>query len=219
MKKASLAFLLAIGLSSPLFAQTDSLRREIGFSTQFIFDKIFESSGAPFSLVLKKQTAMGRWVRYGLNLSISHNENHLPGINNSQEYVVDNALFTPSIGLENRKELSGRWNILYGGDLFLNLGYYSYERKYSYNNNMDRREETREEQRLGAGLRPFVGLSFNITPRLLLATEASATLSGTKSYISFYEFQEGTVIDGNDTSWNYNFSLRPASAIYVYYKF
>lgn len=219
MKKASIAFLLALGLSSPLFAQTDSLRREIGFSTQFIFNKIFESSGAPFSLVLKKQTANGKWMRYGLNLYITHNESNSHGIGSSHKSTTDYSFISPSIGLEDRKDLSGRWDILYGGDLFLNLGYLNNESISYYNNHMDKSEQTREERRLGAGLRPFLGLIFNITPRLLLATEASATLSGTKSYISYYQTHEDQVNEWSDDTWNYYFTLNPASAIYVYYKF
>lgn len=54
MKKALFTLVLALLYANPSYSQTDSLKREVGFSTQFLFENIFKSTEAPVELMYKQ---------------------------------------------------------------------------------------------------------------------------------------------------------------------
>ncbi len=224
MKKATIAFLLAFVLVTPTFAQTDSLRREIGFSTQIIFDNIFESQGAPFNLMFKKQMKDNTWIRYGLethiNLGNTDREGDTQYFNTSSETY--GAAVSPSIGLEKRVHLHERWKFIYGADLAASYEYRKLVNR-STDSNLPPQIYYSTDQIIhgyGGNLRPFLGLLFSPVNRLYISTEASAILGGNFNNIKINKYENDMIVsEMNQDSEYYNFSLRPASAIYVYYRF
>ncbi|AHM60497.1 hypothetical protein D770_11200 [Flammeovirgaceae bacterium 311] len=216
MRKVILIVLLALLYANPSVAQTDSLKREIGFSTQIIFDNIFESSGSPVELMLKKRTGENKWMRYGLGLTGSHHDNAYTRNGNfktSSTYLS----ISPSVGIEHRNPLLKKWHILYGGDLSLNYNY-STSTQISEDNNTSV-EVSNSTYNAGAGLRPFLGLAYNITPRFYVSTEAFANISTYFGQNRHQRKQTYENIDNSANRWGFDVNVRPASAIFVYYRF
>ncbi|WP_224996762.1 hypothetical protein [Cesiribacter sp. SM1] len=216
MKKAFFVVLLALLYAMPSTAQTDSLRREIGFSTQIIFDNIFESGGAPFELMLKKRRGENSWMRYGLQAYYGSNEyvdfNH----NHSHSSVS----FSPSAGIEKRKALSSSWQFLYGGEASISYSYYETEQRNTNNSDFSEWLRKTEKTTYGGALRPFIGISYFITPRLYVTTEASLLLSVSRvQNWGSEEDYNNTVRQYSQDTWNKAAVMRPASHIFVYYRF
>jgi hypothetical protein len=216
MKKAIFVMLLALLYAIPSVAQTDSLRREIGFSTQIIFDNIFRSDGSPVELMLKKQKGENSWMRYGVHVYYSNNEN--VDFNNSSSQ--SSFSLSPSVGIEKRLVLSNSWQFLYGGDASISYTYYKSEQRNI--NSSDFSEWLRETEKTtyGGALRPFIGISYFITPRLYVATEASLQLSVSKVHNWGNEEDYNNFIrQYSEDTWNKSLIMRPASNIFVYYRF
>lgn len=216
MKKAILIVLLALLYANPAVAQTDSLRREIGFSTQIIFDNIFESSGSPAELMLKKRKGENSWMRYGIRAYYSSNES--VDFNNSSSQ--SSFSLSPSVGIEKRVDLSSSWQFLYGGDASISYSYL--ERDHKNINRNDASEWLREYESTtyGGMLRPFLGISYFITPRLYVATEASIQLSLSKVQHWGNDVDYNNIaIQYSEDTWNKAVVMSPASAIFVYYRF
>ena len=215
MKKVLLVILLAFMYANPSLAQSDSLTREVGFSTQIILNNIFSSHGGPVSLMLKKQKGDNTWKRYGADLLISRNEH----IDFSHKYTSEASVFMPSWGIEKRKPAAEKWVFLYGADAIAELSRYRTEQVDSYNPETERIRTT-ERYTYGAGIRPFIGISYFISPRLYLSTEASASLSGSWSSIKGTDTHyNNTPRNLDDDAWRFALGFRPASAIFVYYRF
>jgi hypothetical protein len=184
-------------------AQSDSLNHEIGFSTEFIFDQIFNSEGGPFDFMVKtRQPNSNIWKRYGLSTSYSFYNEHDEEENQSQSIV-------PSFGLERRSDITPKLFVNYGADIA-----FSYFK--SINKNIYPDFDTKMiRNSIGGKLRPFIGLSFKIQERLYINTEASANLSGSRSFIKAKSYDTTT---NQAETWesdaiSFNFKLAPASAI------
>ena len=218
MKKAILVLLIALFYANPTIAQSDSLTKEIGFSTQFILDYIFRSDGAPVQLMLKKRAGETTWMRYGIDAHL----NKIESVDFHRTFQITTALFSPSVGLEKRLNITPKWVLQYGGDLNLSFTHYNYLGNHG-NLDSDQWSLRRKDITYGAGMRPFLGISYFISPRLYVSAEASALAYIGRAYTS------GTDDSPNqnsketrkfeNTSWRYSFDLRPASAIFVYYRF
>jgi hypothetical protein len=231
MKKALLILVMAFLYAYPAMAQNDSIKtskgellfltKELGFSTQIVLSGIFNSSNGPFELSYKKLKS-GKWIRYGLKLEanqIVYTDYYYYYTNHDHERQYLN--FVPSIGVEKRKKLAPNWNLFYGADAMLYASIIidqwkpnpTFTEPYHYLG-------TEKYYSAGLGTRPFVGISYSISPRLYVATEASGNISTIfgKRFSERYQ-PDGLVLKTERTIWNADLSLRPASAIFVYYRF
>ena len=223
MKKAFFAVLLALMYANPSLAQTDSLNREIGFSTHFVFQNIFSSGEAPVEFMYKSQRPSGIWLRYGLRLGASVLNSDQSNKADVTVIKINNLSIGPSIGLEKRHALSKKLGLLYGGDVLVNYTRYHRIEDKLQNGNNSNTETERSNQRghsYGGALRPFFGITYSPIPRLYLSTEASAYLGAAFDRTTFVNTRGSeTLNDSSRDCFGGSLSLRPASAIFVYYRF
>lgn len=223
MQKAFFGLLLFMWCANTAVAQSDSTNTEIGFSTQFVFDNIFQSSSAPFELILKKQTKSNLWMRYGIGADFADNI-EVESLH-TFERQHQNTYLRVSIGTEKRKQLSNKWLLLYGADLQASFQKSKYTSIQNPPNDHYYSQQDNRTLLYGGGVRPFLGIGFNITPRLYVSTEASVLMDA-----RFGKASEGhTYIDYvNNTSSETNedenirriaLGVNPASAIFIYYRF
>lgn len=235
MKKALLILVMAFLHAYPAMAQNDSIQtskgellfltKEFGFSTQIILNGIFNSSNGPFELSYKKLKS-GKWIRYGLRLEANKNVNedyhyYYYYHYNDYDYEKQYLHFVPSIGFEKRKKLAPDWKLFYGADAMLYATIVTNQWKSRFPSIQPNPYLGTEKYfSAGLGIRPFVGISYSISPRLYVATEASGNISTTfGKHFSERSQPDGQVLKAESTVWNANLSLRPASAIFVYYRF
>ncbi|EMR00665.1 hypothetical protein ADICEAN_04217 [Cesiribacter andamanensis AMV16] len=165
-----------------------------------------------------KKERNNSWIRWGLGL-YGYQNTYFPNPDNRYKIEDSYISLSPSIGIEKRNTLNNRWFLLYGGDLLL-LGSM---RQYTHTNTSDPNSTAIQQDdtySIGGGIRPFLGLGFTILPRLYISTEASGLLTASyikRSYESSRADFETLITDQN--GWNGNLSLRPASSIFVYYRF
>lgn len=209
--------LLALLYARPSVAQTDSLTREVGFSTQIIFDNIFQSGVAPFELMLKKKKNESKWMRYGIGLSVFQGKDK-DSPNAINEHTYFQTSITPSLGMEKRVMLAEKWKFLYGGDIFTGFDYRESESFQKPQPDIENRQEE-DYYSVSAGVRPFLGIIFSITPRLSVSTEASAALRSSWGKRKSSSTHYNTTNELDEKFRSSHLGLRPASAIFVYYRF
>jgi hypothetical protein len=118
-----------------------------------------------------------------------------------------------SVGKEFQKSINERWVWYSGGDIV--HSYYSNSNDYFQNNI---KVQTQRNYNLGIGLRPFIGIRFNINSRLYLSAEASLIARYTYSRHYAKNLDSSTVtIDRRGSS--VSTSLSPASGLYLFYRF
>ena len=189
-----------------------SYQNDIGFNTTFALQGVFNSGQTPFSLMYKKYKSENKAWRLGFDtfLNINKTDSKTSSSNfsdNSSGYVGLVA------GMESQKPIDKRWTWFYGADF---VPYYSFTNVNTYSNGELQWEDDRKE--FGLGFRPFLGIRFNISPRLYLSAEANILVSyaRTKNYSAFvtnptpYNDTEGT---------HFVFTASPASGLFLYYRF
>lgn len=198
-----------------LFAQEEvpqTFRRDIGFNTTFILQGILQSGQTPFSLMFKKYTAENRAIRIGADVFFN--------LDNTDAYVGSTYYFNTSaaslyltIGKEFQKPIDKRWTWYYGGDV---VPFFAMNNQdYYQGGNLS--SET-ESNSAGVSLRPFLGIRFNLNPRLYLSAEANLGLQYAyrKNYIQYTGNAEPAVDNSNN---NISFTMNPASGLFLYYRF
>ena len=217
MRKRLLLISLTVSFCTIAFAQTQndgsekSYKHDVGFNTTFLFDGIFNSGSGPFTLMYKKYKPENKAIRLGLTTSfnINSNKDNISTSNYSNSSSADIYL---TIGKEFQHQIN-KWVWYGGGDLqphysFNNSSYYSGSTKTATNKNSS----------LGIGLRPFLGIRYNINSRLYLAAEAGVTINydHSKSYVKSESFNTVT----RDTKGNnVSMALGSASGLYLFYRF
>ncbi len=209
--KGPLVFILFVSLNA--FSQENSqapLTKDIGFNTTFIFQGILNSGATPFSLMYKKYTSENTANRIGLNLSFNVNEVN-GGLNaNYNENTYANLEL--SLGKERQKPINEKWTWFYGGDI---LPFYTLSNSDIFQSGQ--KFLTNESSTVGLGLRPFIGVRFNINTRLYLSAEASinARYSYTKNSQDYV--QPGWSDDDKEVH-NISFFANPATGLFLYYR-
>lgn len=217
MNKALVLLLLAVLYANPSVAQTETFKREVGFSTQFLFENIFKSGEAPVELMYKTQLTSGNWLRLGIRTQVNFRESAYDDAHNFRVNEGKSFYIQPSLGLEKRMALSEKWIVPMGIDVLVHYSQ-AHSRQEDPMPNIYSSESS--HRGYGATLRPFLGITYSPIPRLYLSTEASASLS----YSVARHWSEQVTADNiqssmNENITNVNLSLRPAASIFVYYKF
>ena len=115
--------------------------------------------------------------------------------------------------METQKRIDKRWVWYYGGDF---VPYYTFVRQNNYSNGELFWEN--EFNEFGLGFRPFLGIRFDISPRLYLSAEANIILSyvRTKNYMAYVD----DALPTTDTEGtHFVFSANPATGLFLYYRF
>jgi hypothetical protein len=214
MKTKLLVFTILLN-STTLIAQEskdqpENLDQDLGFNAVFIFQGLFQSQQAPFSIMYKKYTTDRKAIRMGIDLSFNSYKNS--GDANSYQ---DNSSgeISLTIGVERQQSLGGNWMWYYGIDGVPTYSFYNYE---SYANEV--KTGSIKTSSIGFGVKPLLGIRFNITPRLYVSAEASAALSyaSSKNVQKNYN-PEQTVRDLTTNIISFDFN--PASGIFLFYRF
>lgn len=189
--------------------------KDIGFNTTFILQGIFAAANTPFSVMYKKYSDEHKALRLGINASVNMTTNN-PIPATSQYNLVDHSQASVSIlvGKEFQHAINSRWIWYYGGDL--SPGYQYNERKDYYGQTIRQRQKTVS---YSLSARPFLGARYAIHPRIYVSAEASIGLGFRRSEESFWNQTGDLTIEGKYTTDRLNFSVSPASGIFLFYRF
>lgn len=226
-------FLLLTGLmvASVLTSQAQTVEepqsiREIGFGTNLILGPIFNSSSIPMDFIYKWGNSNSLF-RVGTSLYYS-NSTDFGGHGYDYVYSRQNAGIELFMGREWRLHLAERWQLNYGTDVNVNYGYYSFNVEDSHFEGDLLRFSVEERNSYGSGVRPFIGVLFEVKPRFVIGTEASFHVGVLRFFNEKTDyFVENGTINKEDYSfhdteadgWNFHFRTQPASNIFVYYRF
>lgn len=189
---------------------SNPFKHDIGFSTNFLLNGIFNSSGTPFTLVYKKYTSDFKATRFGADLFLGYNN-----ISGSANYYAtySSGTFQLSIGREYQKPINTRWCWYYGGDIFAS---YIFQDVDNFLNGEV--TQTNEEKRYGIGFRPFLAARFNINSRLYISAEASLSF-GYFSQSNKYKFIPQPEDNIEVSEGSFSIATHPASGIFLFYRF
>jgi hypothetical protein len=185
-------------------------KQDLGFNTNFIFDGIFRSEQTPFTVMYKKYSSQNQALRLGVQLNFSSERNDAEPTNVNPNYSSIDLQF--AIGKEFQRSLPKNWTWYYGGDLVPIIQ--TATAKY--------KDPALLEKLItcyyGLGARPFLGIRYNISPRLYVSAEASIFLVyGKRKEKEKYRGEFTPNIERDRKTLN--LSMKPASGIFVYYRF
>jgi len=213
MKNLVTPFLLLFSVGS-LYAQDApvSYKNDIGFNTTFVLQGLINSDQTPFSLMYKRYKAENKAWRLGVDTYV--NINKTDSKTSTSNFTDYSSGYVGLVGgMEVQRKIDKRWVWYYGGDF---LPYYSFNNQDNFSNG-ELFYETQYDE-FGLGFRPFLGIRFDISPRLYVSAEANVLLSYArwKNYSSFAISPDPST-DTEGT--RFIFSANPASGLYLYYKF
>jgi len=159
-----LSFGLAVFSQNEINKEPTGKQLEIGVdATSFVENFISFGSSVnalnPYTFHLKLiKKNKGLRIHAGFNAGAAQSETN--GFTETSSFTSN-----LKVGYEKRTLISKRWMALYGVDALVN---------YAFSNNLsiDFEQVTIKSQQIGAGLKPFIGFAFNITPKIYLSTEA-----------------------------------------------
>jgi len=155
-----------------------------GINTQFVFDRLFQSSTTPVEIIYKRQKKANKANRVGLQLYYDHdNERPYPVANPGWNTIETDLIAGFFFGKETQNFIgnSPRWQWFYGTDINL---IFTYNRRYIADPNTSglREHDDTKYYKYGVAIKPFIGLRFEITPRIYVSTDMLASVQ--------YEFQD-----------------------------
>ena len=159
----------------------------------------------------KHYTAENRAIRFGIDGVLNLNNttaNSGSSFYNNSSY----ASFHFVVGKEFQKPIDKRWTWYYGGDI---VPFFSFFNQDNFQNGS--LSSNSESNSYGLGLRPFLGIRFNISPRLYLSAEANMLLQYARE--KNYQKYEGSDPYTDNMNNNISFSLSPATGLFLYYRF
>lgn len=213
--KTKLTILLLL-CSGYLFSQDlpdlKAYSKDIGFNTNFLFNGIFNASGSPFDVMMKKQKTSNTAMRYGISLFGNVDTNSYQ----REYYQYDNYSLSFSVGKEKQNRLNKRWIFYYGGDI---APYYYFNKQAYHSSDLLVNETINNE--FGLRVTPFLGIRFQINERLYLATEALLRLSYGRKESSWKSFDSsGNISDESSQRFNaVRVQALPATGISFFYRF
>jgi hypothetical protein len=185
--------------------------QDLGFNAVFIFQGLFQSQQAPFSVMYKKYKSPDKALRFGADLSFNSNSNSGNANGGYSDSSYGNVYVI--VGVEKQQAIGGDWTWYYGFDA---VPRFSYDRYESYSNNI--KVNSSQNSTVGLGAKPFVGIRFNVTQRLYVSAEASAQLSYAITTTLQKNYNpEQTVRDTSNKM--VSFGINPASGIFLFYRF
>ncbi|NOT76474.1 MAG: hypothetical protein HOP08_16220 [Cyclobacteriaceae bacterium] len=210
LQKSLILFLFSfVALHAQAQEAPKTYSHDIGFNA-IVFQNFFGSGSAPFTILYKKYSSENKATRLGLSTSLNFQSAKATPSNVSYT-TNNNASVSLIIGKESQQVISERWVWFFGGDLIPNFSYSKF----------DQFDPTNSDTPLntvisyGLDIRPFLGLRFNINPRLYIATEFSGIL-GYRHTDRKIKFPTQTNELNTD---DLNLSLVPASALFLFYRF
>lgn len=214
MKTRLFVFVIAFyAITDSAAQETQSFDHDFGFNTNFIFQGLFQSQQAPFSIMYKKYSAENKAMRLGVDLSFFSNNNDVQGSANTSFTNSYNGDINLTVGFERQSVLGGRWMWYYGVDA---VPVIAFSKSEAYSDS-DTKTTTNSFSSLGLGVKPLIGIRFNINQRLYVSAEASAQLTYSKSWNRQVNHTSTTIRDA--TSDNINFDVNPASGVFIFYRF
>jgi hypothetical protein len=118
-----------------------------------------------------------------------------------------------SVGKEFQHQAGKRWIWYAGADVVPSI--FRTQTEFFYN---EQKTSTAKESGYGLSLMPMAGIRFDINAKLYIAAEANASL--------MYKSTSSTTTQHNPdetlrdiTAKNFNFQLKPASGIFIFYRF
>lgn len=209
MKKLLLTISVLTIAAGCVFGQsvTPSYQKHIGFNTNIIFNGIFQSGATPFSFMYKRQISDNKAFRIGASVYFNLEETN-QGI---QKQRLQNYSLEFSIGKEFQKSISQRWVWYGGGDL---IPLYSTSTNEQIDTGFPANQKN-SQSIFSLTARPFMGIRFNIAPRLYVSTEASLFLSYRKQNTT-NEVLNSKLESNSD---RFTLGINPATSIYFFYLF
>jgi len=187
-------------------------RKDLGFNTSFILNGVFQLQSTPFSIMYKMYGAENKALRLGLDANIQSSKSDGEVINGSYTNS-SSVVISLSVGKEFQQHLGEKWIWYYGVDVAP-----SFTQSHSEYIEHDEQRQSFKTSSYGIAARPFLGIRFAINSRLYLAAEASARLSYNKSSQLNKSYNPDQTLR-DITSNNFDFSLNPASGIFIFYRF
>lgn len=147
-----------------MVAQADAFpNKEVGFNVGFLVTNLLRNErpsnlqrGRNFMLTYKKHYLKNIYFRYGI--SFLYNKTFFDSNNNNDLKLTQTDF---RIGYEYKHRIDKKWSINRGTDIITN--YFSLNRGSAEDNN----------RQLQIGLVPFLGIQYNINPRINLSTETA----------------------------------------------
>jgi hypothetical protein len=209
MKKILLTIFALTIATGCLFGQdvTPSYQKHIGFNTNIILNGIFQSGATPFSFMYKKQSSENKALRLGSSVHFNI-EDVNQGI---QKQRLQSFSFEFSIGKEVQKSISQRWVWYGGGDV---IPLYSTLTNEQIDTGLPAIQKN-SQSIFSLTASPFMGIRFNIAPRLYVSTEASLFMSYRKQN-STNEVLNSKLESNSD---RFTLGINPATSIYFFYLF
>lgn len=206
-------FLIYLSAASQDLPDLKGYKNDIGFNTTFLLNGIISSNSSPFDLMYKIQKSSNQAIRLGASVNINTQMSHS---SSSYYQTTDYYDFQATIGKEWQKQISKLWIFYFGGDLGATYNKYD----YAYYNGTTISNESNSTS-FGGLAAPFLGIRFQINERLYLATEASLRMMYAKKNTEWRSYDsQGVPVSESQADFNeLNFNARPASGIFVYYRF
>jgi hypothetical protein len=209
MKKLLLLFSLCV-LTKSIHAQTDQpnqYKKHFGFNTNIVFNNIFQSGATPFTLLYKKQVKENQALRLGASVNLNIDD----GKRNNGVQINNSVSIQLTLGKEFQRELTKHWIWYGGGDVIPNYSYSIQQITQTINGPEIKNTQTS----YGLGLRPFLGIRFNINSRLYVATEASLNLS----FSNYSQTSSDNTATYENSGNRFNLGSSPAGGLFLFYMF
>lgn len=215
MKTTTLLSVIVLLNVTFVFAQEEvpqTYKKDIGFNTTFILQGVLQSDQTPFSLMLKKYIAENKAIRIGVDLFFDLDDTD-SNAGSTAYFNTSAGTLSLAIGKEYQKPIDERWVWYFGGD---SVPFYTFNNQDYYQGG-DLNAET-ESSSVGVSLRPFLGIRFNLNPRLYLSAEANVGLQYAyqKNMVKYTGTSDPYV---DSQSNNFSFTMNPASGLFLYYRF
>jgi len=187
-------------------------KNDIGFNTTFALQGVFNSGETPFSLMYKRYKTENKAWRLGMDTYVNITKTDSKS-STSSFMDISSGYIGLVAGMEKQNRIDKRWVWYYGGDF---VPYYSFNDQNQFANGELLYEY--EYKELGLGFRPFLGIRFDISPRLYLSAEANILLSYAR--VQNYSKNVNEPLPFNDTKgMRFVFSANPATGLFLYYRF
>jgi hypothetical protein len=163
----------------------------------------------------KTYTSEHKATRFGLSISAGVNKNNTAAGNTGYYSNGQQVNLSLNLGREFQVALPKNWTFYYGGDLQPLFSLYNRDDFQSYAKYYSHRYWN-----AGLGLRPFLGMRYNVSERLYVAAEAGLTLSYAYNKTQDRNLPQNAPTTENDTH-GYSFALNTQSAygIFLFYRF
>jgi len=172
--KKQFIYILLLSFPITLFGQVDYMpQKEVGFNIGFLVTNILRNEPPTstlgtrnFMFTYKKKYLNNSYSRYGLSMNFGKITNG----NNDPEKIFQSSF---RIGYEYKFRFNRKWHINRGCDAIIN---------YFVTDTFFNNDKTKV---ISAGIAPFIGIQFNINPRISLSTETGLNLFYVKQENSF----------------------------------